>query len=356
MLDYQRHGQIVGIQHLRMVAVLLVVIAHVHQADARFFPGPLMDQTAYFGFAGVDIFFVVSGFIIHHLYRRHAGFDARYFLKRINRIFPLYWIFTALALIGYLAVGDSLTRSTAELDILASLTLIPTGDLPVLLVGWTLTHELYFYLAFGIALMCPAAWRPWLAAAWAGATLVATYLLPAMGSPWLDLVFSPFNLLFLAGIGLSAGHDRLAALRWPLLAMAVGGAAVGLLWAHGGGLSAIDDSTLRMPVFAPFAIGMTGAWLAWQPQLPSLAARIGDWSYAIYLSHILVIGVLGRTLPDAIWSPVFYAVCLAACLILGWLTHIAVERPLLRRGKGLIDRLVPPAGRRRSEARPPSPR
>lgn len=127
MLDHQRHGQIVGIQHLRMVAVLLVVIAHVHQADARFFPGPLMDQTAYFGFAGVDIFFVVSGFIIHHLYRRHAGFDARYFLKRINRIFPLYWIFTALALIGYLAVGDSLTRSTAELNILASLTLIPTA-------------------------------------------------------------------------------------------------------------------------------------------------------------------------------------------------------------------------------------
>ena len=349
MGEHGRHTTIVEIQHLRALAVLLVVIAHIHQADARFFPGPLLDRTAYFGFAGVDVFFVLSGFIIHHLYRDHSGFDARYFLKRINRIYPLYWIFTGLALIGYAVMGDSLTRSAGELDLLASLTLAPANDLPVLLVGWTLTHELYFYLAFGLTLILPPRWRLWPALAWGMATIAASWLLPPAPSPWLGVLFSPFNLLFLAGIGLSAWRDRLPAWRWPLLVLAVAGLAGGLAWTHGGGLSAIDDARLRVPVFAPFAIGTSAAWLAWRPHLPALAARIGDWSYAIYLGHLLAIGVLARTLPDAIWSPVFYAVCLAVCLALGWLTHILVERPLLRAGKGLIDKSIPPAARQRAE-------
>lgn len=342
-----RHSTIVEIQHLRALAVLLVVLAHIHQADARFLGTPLLDQTAFFGFIGVDIFFVLSGFIIHHLYSTHSGFDARYFLNRLNRIFPLYWIFTGLALTGYLVMGDSLTRGLGEIDLLASLTLIPTGELPLLLVGWTLTHELYFYIAFGMVLVAPRAWRPWLAAGWAGATLAATYLLPETGSPWIALLFSPFNLLFLAGCLISAGRARLEALRWPALVLAVAGAAGGLAWTQAGGLESIDDSTLRVPVFAPFAIGIVLALLAWKPSLPALAARIGDWSYAIYLGHVLAIGVLARLLPAGFWSPAFYVLCLATCLVLGWLTHMLIERPLLRAGKGLIERHVPLARRDR---------
>ncbi|MEA1941272.1 MAG: acyltransferase [Pseudomonadota bacterium] len=343
-----RHTTIVEIQHLRAIAVLLVVLAHIHQADARFLGPALLDRTAFFGFIGVDIFFVLSGFIIHHLYSTQTGFDARYFLKRLNRIFPLYWIFTGLALTGYLVFGDSLTRGLGEIDLVASLTLIPTGELPLLLVGWTLTHEIYFYIAFGIVLMAPRAWRPWLAAGWAVSTLVVAYLLPETGSPWLDLLFSPFNLLFLAGCLISAGRMRLEGLRWPALILTIAGAAGALAWTRAGGLESIDDSGLRVPVFAPFAIGIVLAWLAWKPRLPALAAQIGDWSYAIYLGHVLAIGVLARLLPAGVWSLAFYALCLAACLVLGWLTHIAVERPLLRAGKGLIDRYVPRAKRERT--------
>ncbi len=348
MQEHGRHTTIVEIQHLRMVAVLLVVLAHIHQADARFFTTTLFDQTAYFGFAGVDVFFVLSGFIIHHLYRDYRGLDVRYFLKRLNRIFPLYWIFTGLTLAGYLVFAGSLTRSFAELDLIASLTLFPHHDLPILLVGWTLTHELYFYALFGLALALPPAWRVRAAALWAAATIAATALMPRDVSPWLAVAFSPFNLLFLSGIALSVLRDRLPARRWPLTVVALAGMIGGLVWTHGGGLEAIDAAALRVPVFAPFAIGITAAWLAWKPHPPALAARIGDWSYAIYLGHLLAISALARLLPESLWSPLFYLLALAACITLGWLTHIAVEMPLLKAGRRLIDKIKPPADTQRA--------
>jgi peptidoglycan/LPS O-acetylase OafA/YrhL len=349
MGEHGRHTTIVEIQHLRALAVLLVVLAHIHQSDARFFSAPLLDRTAYFGFAGVDVFFVLSGFIIHHLYRGHAGFDLRYFLNRLNRILPLYWIFTALALAGYFAIGDSLTRSVGELDLIASLTLIPAHQPPVLMVGWTLTHELYFYAAYGVMLMLPVRYRVWAALAWAVAT-AAYVAAPIAGGPWLALIFSPFNLLFLGGALIAEFRSSLAGLRWPALVLATGGAVLGLVWTHINGMDALANGVERVGVFAPFAVGAAWAWLAWSPRLPGLAARIGDWSYAIYLSHLLAIGVLARLLPGfvdgAIWSsPLFYAIALAACLMLGALTHTLVEQPLLKLGKAAIRRLVPAAER-----------
>lgn len=346
MGEHGRHSTIVELQHLRALAVLLVVFAHIHQHDARFFPAPLLDQTAFFGFSGVDVFFVLSGFIIHWLYRDQAGFDLRYFLNRLNRILPLYWIFTALAVAGYVLIGDTLTRDQGELDLLASLTLIPTGQPPVLMVGWTLTHELYFYFAYGLMLLLPRGARRWAVLAWAAATLAFNAFPHGLHTPWLDLVFSPFNGLFLAGALMAEFRQRLTALKWPGLVLAGLGLALGLYWCHTHGLDGLASGPLRVAVLAPFAIGFSWAVLAWRPHLPGWLARIGDASYAIYLSHILVIGVLARLMPRFIGdmplsSLGFYAVALAACLVFGWLTHILLERPLLQAGKGLIRRITP---------------
>ena len=86
--------------------------------------------------------------------------------------------------------------------------------------------------------------------------------------------------------------------------------------------------------------------LAWRPRLPTLAARIGDWSYAAYLGHALALDILARILVPYLAgtvfaSPVFYTAALLASLVLAWLSHRLIELPLLKLGKSAIRALLP---------------
>jgi len=332
------------IQYLRGFAVILVVIAHLHQSNARFFDTPLLGDFAYFGFGGVDVFFVISGYIIHRLYGGLQGLNLPFILQRANRIFPLYWAFTAAALIGYFTIGDALTRDAGALDLVGSLSLIPTGQPPILMVGWTLTHELYFYAAYAIWLALPRRAQPWAAAGWGLLTVMSATLFPVVASPWLALVLSPFNLLFLGG-GLLAHFDaRLQSLRWVTLVLTGAGAVHAMIALSASGLSGLEDPVSRVALMAPFALGCVAAVLAWKPSLPAPVAQIGDWSYAIYLSHILLIGLLARLIPSAmggsLWSGlIFFVTGLVGCIILGFVSNKWLERPLLQAGKAGIRQL-----------------
>lgn len=346
-------GQIVELQYLRALAVVLVVIGHTHQTEGRLLGDQLLGGFAYFGFSGVDVFFVISGFIIHHLYGRVSGLRPRFFFARLNRIFPLYWVYTAIAVAGYLSIfGDGPGTAVHDKNWLASITLFPVGYPPILPVGWTLTHELYFYLVYALFLAVPARWRSWAVLAWAGLTLGGLFGLAEGRAPWIGLVISPFNLLFLAGALIARFADRLLAWKFAALALASAGAALGLAWTAAYGLEGLDDPATRVPVFAPFAIGTVWAVLAWRPRLPALAARIGDWSYACYLGHILVLDILARILAPYLSgtifaSPVYYTLGMLGSLVLAWFGHRFIERPLLQLGKAAIGALPPDRARPR---------
>ena len=331
------------LQSLRGLAVMLVVLAHIHQADTRFLAPGLFGDIVYFGFAGVDLFFVISGFIIHHLYRDHDKPDAAYFLKRINRIYPLYWIFTLAALAGYFIIGDALTASTGELDYLASATLAPSAQLPILQVGWTLTHELYFYLAYGLALALPRRGRQIAAALWAVASLAFMTVEPGALGPWVQVLLSPFNLLFLAGVVLAELFKRLNATRHIALGLAIASTLMALVWMSLTGIDGLGDPRWRVLLIGPFAVTIVWAVLAWRPALPRFSVSLGDWSYSIYLSHILVIGVLARLAPAVTgtgWlaSLALYVLCLIACTVFGALSYRLLEKPLLKLGRRLMSR------------------
>lgn len=336
-------NQIRELQGLRALAVMMVVIGHIHQADFRFMAPSLLGDYAYFGYAGVDLFFVISGFIIHWLYRGHDKPDAAYFLKRLNRIYPLYWIFTLAAIAGYAVMGDALTSDLASLDVWQSFTLAPANQPPILQVGWTLTHELYFYLVYGLVLVLPRRFRLWAFLAWGAATLAYMTVRPGSMGPWLQIALSPFNLLFLAGIALAALIKRLPQGRWPLLGLALAATALGLWWLNSHAVPGLSDQRVRILMVGPFAVFTVAAVLAWKPAIPDFGIKLGDWSYSIYLSHILAIGVLSRLVPAVLGTGldatlVFYAVSLIAVIILGWVSHRLLERPLLKLGRGLIRR------------------
>lgn len=148
-------GRIEAIQYLRGIAALVVVFAHVASMQHSLAPSLPVFLPEFNGFWGVDIFFVISGFIIVYITHElvSGGRTAALFLlKRAVRIVPAYWFFT---LFVYLADTRHWFSDQANLTnmamLLKSLFFVKPG-FPLLFVGWTLTLEMFFYAIFSLVL------------------------------------------------------------------------------------------------------------------------------------------------------------------------------------------------------------
>ncbi len=322
-----------SIQALRFVAALLVVC--VHASHAVFFYngscGVLCRGVADVGRCGVDIFFVISGFIITTTGRGLA--PGEFIAKRARRLLPLYLLLGAPWVV-VLAISKGATWR----DWLASVLLWPATDrmtAPALPVGWTLCFEVLFYAAFAAVL-----WRRrilWLV----GAVFVAALVLRPLGAPF-QFIGSPLILEFLAGVALTYLPPwRPALLLVPLAAIGLWiGAAYDLPPMNRLG---VDELIGRSAWFRVAAIGLPCAVIVWGTlQLrmrEGVLTRLGDASYALYLVHVsiatgaafLFAGVL--RLPSA----VAIVVTVATSVLFGWRIHVLFEKPMLawlrRRGR-----------------------
>ena len=135
-----------SIQALRFIAAALVVVSHIRTEYGM----------APFGSAGVDIFFVISGFIIHYVTRNGAP---QFFTRRLIRIVPLYWLGTLALGAAALFVPSLLNQVSFSSEVLLkSLFFLPVWNeqvqyhLPLLTLGWSLNYEILFYLVYFIAL------------------------------------------------------------------------------------------------------------------------------------------------------------------------------------------------------------
>src|SRR5262245_17640204 len=143
---------ILEIQILRAVAALAVVVMHIG-TELRYWGKATISWTDV-GNAGVDLFFVISGFIMVFIaWNRFGHRDAPvdFFARRLIRIVPLYWLVTT----GYVLAGSFPTRR-----IVTSYLFVPdfstnAAPLPVVLQGWTLNFEMFFYLVLAVALLLP---------------------------------------------------------------------------------------------------------------------------------------------------------------------------------------------------------
>ncbi len=153
-------AELQSIQALRAIAATSVILVHI----------PFIGKGAF----GVDIFFVISGFIICYISSLNSD---DFLLKRVFRIVPLYWLGTFGVFLLALVVPAWLNATTANLtDLAKSLFLIPYkredgGTFPMLFLGWTLEYEMFFYFAFGLALVFFKKWT----------SLAASILLAARG-------------------------------------------------------------------------------------------------------------------------------------------------------------------------------
>jgi peptidoglycan/LPS O-acetylase OafA/YrhL len=335
--------RLVSLQALRALAALVVVATHV-QVDlvARLgLPHALPDL--HVGAIGVDVFFVISGFVMvtssERLYGRLSG--ASIFLtRRIFRIVPLYWICTTL----YLAIP----RLFPELErshygsglVIASYLFVPyarpEGMFPVAGQGWTLNYEMFFYVIFSVAVLCRRRAAVALAAALLAAAVCVGELFGPLPQPlgfWSD----PLVLEFALGMGLGLAYAeglRLPAWpRWILIAVAValigavsaGPNPIGWQRVLGWGLPAallVIGACFGKP-------GSSHPWVA----LPLVA--VGDASYALYLFHPFSVRLFRelclRGFIDPGSEPFLYlALALLVAVAAALAIHYFLERPFTR--------------------------
>lgn len=301
--------QILSIQYLRGLAALTVVGAHA-------------GAFGLLGQAGVDVFFVISGFIMWTI--TSGKQDIYSFLKhRVLRIVPLYWIATVLM---------GLHQKAPLIWIVKSMLFIPFFDefdeiWPVVVQGWTLNYEVFFYLLVAISLLFVGTQR---LAFIFGSILILSCVGAAgrFSDPLLATYTNPLLLEFCFGIILAETRFRFHPAN-VLLGMMLGLLATVLFW-----LSPTDrlPGLLRFAVWGvPSALLVASALLfeaaGWVRRVAPLLV-LGDASYAIYLFHTFIVKTVLKLLSGMF--PIFGMIAVLACAsVLGIVIAFLVEKPLL---------------------------
>jgi exopolysaccharide production protein ExoZ len=341
-------------QGLRGVACLLVAAVHVYGIGDGFgLPVQALSWTRWIGFAGVDLFFVVSGFIIVAA-NRHAFGRARavpgYLFRRLWRVYPAYWAAFALSVVITGAVfGRAALAPWTGGQWTAWLSLVPITT-PNMMVGqaWTLSYELMFYLVVGVVMLAPPRWAAVALCGWAAA--VVGCVVGRVNPPVLAL--SPLVLEFLCGCAaawlVGRGVKGFAGLAVVLgLMYAAVGMTLTTTFGPGEWFNpmvslnhlAAESQQARALVWGPAAglivYGLAAGEGRWRP--PAWLLRVGDASYSLYLTHavVIVLGVVvGRSLSLGGATGIIWAVgTFAAVVAVGVLFHRWVERPLLALGR-----------------------
>jgi exopolysaccharide production protein ExoZ len=339
-------GVLMSIQALRGIATFVVVLAHVQLYAAGKLHLP--DLMPFYGVVGaaVDSFFVVSGFIMVYASERlfgRPGGTRTFFLRRLARILPMYWITTTIVLIYLLLQYGSLQAADASLSyVIASYLFIPTTrpdgwGTPLHGVAWTLNYEMFFYMLFGcFVFLSRRRVVVVLSVIFVALALVGLVFGP-FPNPWAFWTY-PLIIEFPLGMMLALlyrdGVRISQTLYWILLAVA---AAV-LFWSATQGHFFGPNARPRLIVWGiPAFFIVTALVLPRKPTLTSPFWRfwgfIGDASYSIYLIHPLTITIPRVLLAkyvapaDAPWLYVGLMIVLA--FVPGIVAYIWFEKPLL---------------------------
>lgn len=342
-----KREELTGIQFLRGFCALGVVIGHCAGmlGMPKYGSLPVLNGSLEGGALGVDIFFVISGFIMAVVVLEMPGLTPRMSLgafvqRRFIRIIPMMW----LAIAGYAVLQKLFARDSVDLaPYVRAFFLLPYANVKPDII-WTLRQEMLFYLFFALCFFGPK-WLRW---------------------PILIWILSPF--LFLMTLGSMWATTGYIDTFWSILCSTVNlefgmGLALGLIWARSS-----PKSDWRLPVH-PFVVLalmivaiVAGAW-AWglvSQSLPSvlfigltgtllvgLAARarcpagwltalgqlLGDASYSIYLFHLHILAsLLAIRVKLQIFGngPFMVIAAVTAAILCGIAIHLYLERPLTR--------------------------
>ena len=334
------------IQTLRCIACLLVVFMHITGTYNETYHSSFLDNIFSFGGAGVDIFFVLSGFIITYSNTKSITNPtdiSKFIKKRIIRIFPIYWVIISIFLLLQLLLPLFYkTHFQFTITNLLSTYLLLPNHTMVNGVSWSLTNELFFYLLFIVALLVPKKNYILL--------LLFIYLTFLIVFPtvfnvksntnnFTFLLLFPMNIEFLLGIIVVLCIDNFP-IKWSISFLILGIVLfiTAAIFSNTGNFilnNGYDRVILYgLPSFV-IILALVKYELNKQVNIPSLILKLGDASYSIYLFHLPLVAaffkiVLKLHITNYLLILLLISGLVIAICYVGIIIYNKVEMPLIK--------------------------
>jgi peptidoglycan/LPS O-acetylase OafA/YrhL len=328
-----------GVEAGRGVAALLVVLYHSALHVEGDVPGSaVLWGLPHFGHAGVDFFFVLSGFIISFVHRRDVGRPDRlghYLKRRFTRVFPFYWLVLAFVLLVTWMLHRAQFPGVRE--VVSNVFLLPQEKDQIVGGAWTLVYEIMFYIVFAIVI-CSRRVGAALLCVWVAFVAIGFVWHPMFGSAALSVAASPFCIEFFLGIVAAVILSRL---KVPFSAIVL---AIGLIGFAAAGLCEVVGYYSGFGAVARVAYGVCAFLVILALverersnylRVPSFMAVLGRASYAVYLVHLIAIGITFKLLSMAVRltpssSFLVWALLCTMGLAGGIFASIWIEQPVIR--------------------------
>ncbi|WP_405626856.1 MULTISPECIES: acyltransferase family protein [unclassified Streptomyces] len=347
-LPHRERPRLYAVDGLRLVAALMVAVHHyvgsrrVDQPHNAVWGRPASEimptvfHFATYGWIGVEVFFVISGFVI--CMSCWGRTPRQFFVSRVIRLYPAYWFAIAFTTAVVLAVPGVWGRLKLR-DVLLNLTMLQSGSGVASVDGvyWTLWSELRFYLLFMIVVATGLTYRKVVifCCVWGAAAMLA----PVAKFHLLTLAANPDGAwFFIAGLALYLmhrfGQDLLL---WGILAMAwlMGQRQLGIRIDDFEHVSGWRGSAALFTVFllalVAIALGATDR-IRWK-----WLVTAGSLTYPLYLIHYVAGTALINRLRDTMDARLLVVLVIAGFLVLSRLVHRLVERPAARQLKRGLD-------------------
>lgn len=340
-----------SIQLLRALAVVAVIISHISHELKNLLANKLttFDDKLFPGDFGVDLFFVISGFIMLYTTQNsfgRAGETYSFLRRRVLRIVPFYWIATTLMIIAVMMFPGSVNTATSDIwQWITSYFFIPYAResdgliRPVLGIGWSLQYEMLFYAIFAIGLFWKRAIGLVFIVAAPFVIIAIGYFFDLQGSLW-SFLRHPMTTEF--SIGVMIGYLYIKGFRVPkIVGWAILVAAMIILALLPGFNETIE---YYRHVYYGLPAAMILAWAVLARDHDTFSVHkffleIGETSYATYLTHPFVVGIVSMMAKYTGFLDSFSAtsiilnfsiVVLVGSLIVGYVSHYILDLPLTK--------------------------
>jgi peptidoglycan/LPS O-acetylase OafA/YrhL len=352
------------IQYLRGLGALVVVLYHSVSQLQRFQPTLAWPE---WGALAVDAFLVISGFAMWHMISLRPFTPAGFYRNRLLRIVPFYWAMTSVVVAVMLIAPWLLSSSHFDAaHVLASYFFVPWLHpvehgmiLPVLIPGWTLQFDFPFYLLVGLCLFLPARFR--LAALLV--PLLTLAVLPAfVHSNATAFVFYTQPIVLELASGVLLGWLLWRGVRVPApIALACVIASIAVLPLLPSPTNVVPQigayrQMLEREIFYLIpAFALVGGCVFFETARPlrhtiKALLVLGDVSYALYLSHPLVLPAVTRVwkmlglVQNGAANIAYLAIAMAVSIAAAYVCYVCIERPLTRMFSGKKKQPLPASG------------